>query len=720
MDPQIRGALLDVFNRGRQLSYTPYNPYQFATVAPMSPFQQQGMQATVDAANAGVGQREMQDAINAARDVAQYRPGNLRGMDVTAQGPIDAVDAGKATGMQRASAGRLGTRFTPGTASVGSVDTSINAGDVSASPISAAYGVDPARINQAQALDRFKGSISGGAGDRITGAITAPTVGTITSPTIRAGDKVNFNEITETIAAPNAPTINAPTVQAGDRVSADQVNAGSFADTNIDPYMSRFQTGVIDAALGDIERQRKIQQNQNKAAAVAGGAFGGDRQAILEAETNRAALEQSARTAAQLRQSGFESAARLAEADLARQTDAARANQQANLQAGLANQATGLDASKSTGQLGLQGQIAQAEIGMRGALSAQDANLRRQLANQQSSLQADLANQATGLDASKAGGQLGLQAQTTAAQLGLQGALAAQDANLRRQLANQQVSVGDAERAMQASSTMAANQLQNRQQELQRRMSNVAQANEMNRANLNARMQQQQLRQGALTANQDAALRAQLANQQTALAEGQAANQGRLQTQALGAQASRANQDARFQAQQLGAQQARANQQAALQASLANQQNQRLYGFQNQDAALQAQLANQRTALEQARLDQARRFQNQDASFQRQLAQQNLGLQGAAQRLAGAQQLAGLGQDMRGLRFADAAALQGVGDTQRQFAQQLLDDQYRRFQEAQNYPFRMFDVLRSGAGMLPNPTMTSSRGRNTSLGLPVG
>jgi len=634
MDPQIRGALLDVFNRGRQLSYTPYNPYQFATVAPMSPFQQQGMQATVDAANAGVGRREMQEAINAARGVAQYRPGNLRGMDVTAQGPIDAVDADKATGMQRASAGRLGTRFTPGTASVGSVDTSINAGDVSASPISAAYGVDPARINQAQALDRFKGSISGGAGDRITGPITAPTAGTIT----------------------------APTIQAGDTVTEDTVTAGSFADTNIDPYMSQYQTGVIDAALGDIERQRKIQQNQNKAAAVAGGAFGGDRQAILEAETNRAALEQSARTAAQLRQSGFESAARLAEADLARQTDAARANQQA-------------------------------------------------------ALQADLANQATGLDASKAGGQLGLQAQTTSAQLGLQGALAAQDADLRRRLANQQVSVGDAERAMQASSTMAANQLQNRQQELQRRMSNVAQANEMNRANLNARMQQQQLRQGALTANQDAALRAQLANQQTALAEGQAANQGRLQSQALGAQASRANQDARFQAQQLGAQQARANQQAALQASLANQQNQRLYGFQNQDAALQAQLANQRTALDQARLDQARRIQNQDASFQRQLAQQNLGLQGAAQRLAGAQQLAGLGQDMRGLAFADAAALQGVGDTQRQFAQQLLDDQYRRFQEAQNYPFRMFDVLRSGAGMLPNPTMTSQSGRSTNIGI---
>ena len=230
MDPQIRGALLDVFNRGRQLSYTPYNPYQFATVAPMSPFQQQGMQATVDAANAGLGRGEMQDAINAARGVAQYQPGQLRGMDVRQQGPIDAVDAGNAAGMQRASASRLGTNFTPGTASVGTVNTSINASDVSASPISTAYSVDPARINQAQALDQFK-----------TG-------------------------------------ITQPTISAGQGVTEDTVTAGSFAETDIDPYMSRFQTGVIDAALGDIERQRKIQQNQNKAAAVAGGAFGGEKE----------------------------------------------------------------------------------------------------------------------------------------------------------------------------------------------------------------------------------------------------------------------------------------------------------------------------------------------------------------------------------------------------------------------------------------------------------
>ena len=76
-----------------------------------------------------------------------------------------------------------------------------------------------------------------------------------------------------------------------------------------------------------------------------------------------------------------------------------------------------------------------------------------------------------------------------------------------------------------------------------------------------------------------------------------------------------------------------------------------------------------------------------------------------------------LGQDMRGMRFDDAQQMQNVGNQQQRFAQQIMDDQYARFQEQQNYPFRMFDVLRSGANMLPNPTMTNSSGTQTNFGL---
>ena len=83
MDPQIKGALLDVYNTGRGLSRTPYNPYNFATVAPMSPFQQQGMQATLDAARGGIGQEQMNSAINAAQGVAGYSPSQVSTQNVS-------------------------------------------------------------------------------------------------------------------------------------------------------------------------------------------------------------------------------------------------------------------------------------------------------------------------------------------------------------------------------------------------------------------------------------------------------------------------------------------------------------------------------------------------------------------------------------------------------------------------------------------------------------
>jgi hypothetical protein len=460
MDPVIRQNLLDVFREGQRLSRTPHQPYQGWTVAPMSPFQQEGMQATVDAARAGVGQNEMQHAINTTAAATGYQPG------------------------------RVGAR---------SVYTGIDAGDAQAQSLGPVQSVQPVDVGPVR-------DVAGG--QVVAGAID-------------------------------------PLAQSS-MVDPERIAAGQFADTELDPYMSQYQTGAIDAALGDIERQRQVQQNQNAAAAQAGGAFGGDRHAIVEAETNRAALNQSANTAAQMRQAGFESAARLAEADLARRMDASTANQAANLQGQLANQAG-----------------SQFDIGQ------------------------DFTRQATNLDA------------------GLQAALANQNAGMQAALANQQADI----------STGMANQ----------------------DAAMRAAMADQDATLRAGMADQDAALQASLANQGTRLAEGQAANEGYLA---------------------------------------------------NQDAALRAALANQ-----------------------------NAGLQANVQRLAAAQQLGGMGQDRRDMVFDDAALLQGVGNQQQQFAQQLLDDQYRRYQERQNWPFRMFDVLRSGAGMLPNPTMSSSRSRGFNFGL---
>jgi hypothetical protein len=123
-------------------------------------------------------------------------------------------------------------------------------------------------------------------------------------------------------------------------------------------YQNPYTQQVIDTTLADIERSRQVAQGQGAARAVAARAFGGSRQGVAEAETNRAALEQSARTAAQLRSAGFETAAGLGARDIA-------AAQQAEAQR--------LAAAGQLGQLGAaeQAALTQGAQGLFGAGGAQ-------------------------------------------------------------------------------------------------------------------------------------------------------------------------------------------------------------------------------------------------------------------------------------------------------------------------------------------------------------
>jgi hypothetical protein len=71
--------------------------------------------------------------------------------------------------------------------------------------------------------------------------------------------------------------------------------------------------------LTDIRRQGDIAGNQQNAAAVQAGAFGGSRQGLQSAELSRNVLEQQGRTAAGMRQAGFQSAMQQAQGDFADQ-----------------------------------------------------------------------------------------------------------------------------------------------------------------------------------------------------------------------------------------------------------------------------------------------------------------------------------------------------------------------------------------------------------------
>jgi len=216
-------------------------------------------------------------------------------------------------------------------------------------------------------------------------------------------------------------------------LSAGQVAAGQIAGTDLQNYMNPYENQVVQQSLDDLERSRLMAQNVGGAQAGAANAFGGSRQGIAEAETNRAFAEQAARTASGLRQTGYQNAQQMAGQDIATGMQASLANQGANLQAGttsaqlgqqraLQNQAAlnqaGQFGASAANQAALQNQAALNQARQYGAGATNQASLANQGAfnqagqfNSSQNMQAQLANQAAGLSGSQqrlqAGSQLG-------------------------------------------------------------------------------------------------------------------------------------------------------------------------------------------------------------------------------------------------------------------------------------------------------------------------
>jgi hypothetical protein len=218
------------------------------------------------------------------------------------------------------------------------------------------------------------------------------------------------------------------------RANIRDISAGSFLNQNIEQYMNPFTRAVTDQSLQDLERSRQLQQQQTAAQATAAKAFGGSRQGVAEAETNRAFGENAARLIAQQNAQAYEAAQRASEADLARQMQSQQlnqaqdlattqqslqlagqfglANQQAALEAARANQATGLTASQANQEAMLRANLANQgydfNVGQLNTQNQQQANLANQaaqnqiaLANAQNFLQSNLANQGAGLQANQ-------------------------------------------------------------------------------------------------------------------------------------------------------------------------------------------------------------------------------------------------------------------------------------------------------------------------------
>ncbi len=164
--------------------------------------------------------------------------------------------------------------------------------------------------------------------------------------------------------------------------NAPTVNAGSFLSGNVGAYQNPYTSQVIDQTMNDLNRQRAIDQQGLNAQAAKSGAFGGSRQAVAQAEMNRNYNDQFARTAAQLRNQGFDTAANLMQNDLNRGLQAQGMNQGAALQS--AN--TRMGAAGAYGGLGQQMQNMRAQDinALMGAGQMQQAQTQRNydLANQ--------------------------------------------------------------------------------------------------------------------------------------------------------------------------------------------------------------------------------------------------------------------------------------------------------------------------------------------------
>ena len=454
-DPELKQMLMSVFGEGQRLyNDLGFKPYEAATIAPMSPFQQEGLNDTLDNARAGIGGTQ----LDAAQDVFT-RAGSYMPPAITAQGighrdiNVDAMGA----------------------------QPNVMANNISNVPLSGSRDVS------------------------------------------------------------NVPMVSGQSINPMALLGSDQVNAERFSNTNLNPYLNQYEDQVVNQTIGDIDRARQLQQGQNNASAVAAGAFGGDRQAIQRAETDRNALEATARQTGQLRQGGYESAARRAEGDISRNLTGQQSNQASNSQ---------------TGQFNIGNEF------------------NRQQANQARDL--------------------------TQSQANASNSIAAQRANQASDISNSQ-----------------------------------------NNAANNMAMQR---------SNQDANLRSQVQNQNMGFQTGQ----------------------------------------------------------QNQNSAMQQQQLNQRVNFDAQRANQAARLQ---AATQN----QNAGLQGMAQQMAAGRATQALGGDYRNFANQDAQSIFGVGGFQQQQAQNILDDQRQRYAQKQEYPFRMFDLLRASAGTLPNPTTQSSSGSSKSF-----
>jgi hypothetical protein len=245
-----------------------------------------------------------------------------------------------------------------------------------------------------------------------------------------------------------------PNLQTFQMGPAQQVSADKFGGQSAQDYMSPYMQNVVDTQQREAQRTADIAGTQRGAQAARSGAFGGSRQAVMDAEAARNLSTQKGDIQSSGLQAAYQQAQSQFNADQARQMQAQQANQGAGLTVGQQNLASQQATQNlGAGQIGLQTSLANLTNQQQSAVQNQAAQNQAMGMNAQQAMQAALANQQAGLTT----GQQNLSANLGVQSLGAGQNMAAQQANQQTNLATQQAQ----QAANQFGYGQQANQAQN-------------------------------------------------------------------------------------------------------------------------------------------------------------------------------------------------------------------------------------------------------------------
>ncbi|MEQ9111224.1 MAG: hypothetical protein RIF37_00605 [Rhodospirillaceae bacterium] len=150
------------------------------------------------------------------------------------------------------------------------------------------------------------------------------------------------------------------------------VAAQTFTDADMSAYMNPYTSQVVDASLADLGANYARTLNASDLQQAAGGAFGGGRHGIRDAQVADDYLRNVGSTSSQLRHQAFGTAAGLIQNDQNRALQAAQSNQSANLQRAIQQAQLQQQANSTNADLMMRGR--QADISSRYQNDAQRLN----------------------------------------------------------------------------------------------------------------------------------------------------------------------------------------------------------------------------------------------------------------------------------------------------------------------------------------------------------